>query len=102
MWGDDVVVVLKLDIGFCIFKARDGEDLDRILGEGPYHITGKYLVLRKWELGISLKKSSFSRNPVWIKLYNIAILLKADEELEYIYIDNVGNLSKQRAKWTCL
>ncbi|GAV59562.1 DUF4283 domain-containing protein [Cephalotus follicularis] len=81
-WGG--VSVITGDNGTFLFNFDNSAARDLVLSNGPWEVWGAYLALRQWEEGMSLSMDSFSRIPVWVKLYNIPAELWTKPGLSYV------------------
>ena len=66
-----------------MFAAEDG--MNAILERGPWFITGRFLVLKKWERNHNLSaEATVSKIPVWALLYNVPVEYWTPKGLSYI------------------
>ncbi|GAV62213.1 LOW QUALITY PROTEIN: Exo_endo_phos domain-containing protein/DUF4283 domain-containing protein, partial [Cephalotus follicularis] len=72
------------DNGTFLFKFDNSAARDLVLSNGPWEVWGAYLVLRRWEEGMSLSKDSFASIPVWVKLANVPSELWTKQGLSYV------------------
>ena len=64
--------VIPTDDGFYIFMFDLKDNSDFVFENGPYHMGGSWLVLKKWHRMMKLSKEQLDRVPVWVKLYNVS------------------------------
>ncbi|KAK3218486.1 hypothetical protein Dsin_012456 [Dipteronia sinensis] len=49
----------------------DDEACSNVLESGPWLFTGRMVILKKWHPRLILTKETYSKIPVWVKLFNI-------------------------------
>ncbi|KAK2641983.1 hypothetical protein Ddye_023746 [Dipteronia dyeriana] len=85
IWGSCVLLeVLANEKGFYFFKFLDDEACSNVLEAGPWLFTGRMLILKKWHPRLILTKDTYSKIPVWVKLFNIPHEYWTEEGLSYI------------------
>ncbi|KAK2649098.1 hypothetical protein Ddye_016587 [Dipteronia dyeriana] len=72
IWGSrGLLEVLANEKGYYFFKFSDDEACSNVLEAGPWLFTGRMLILKKWHPRLILTKDTYSKIPVWVKLFNI-------------------------------
>ncbi|KAM2473942.1 hypothetical protein PS1_006716 [Malus domestica] len=74
LWANKGLVdVLAKDSGFFFFKFRDDSSCVSVLESGPWHLSGRMLVITRWRLGMVLSKASHVKVPIWVKFFNVPL-----------------------------
>ncbi|KAK2653271.1 hypothetical protein Ddye_013127 [Dipteronia dyeriana] len=76
--------VLANEKGFYFFKFSDDEACSNVLEVGPWLFRGMMVILKKWHRRLNLSKDSYSKIPVWVKLFNIPHEYWNEERLSHI------------------
>ena len=76
--------VLSFDKGYYFFKFSSEEDLSDVLEQGPWLLSVRPLVLKKWSRGLKLTKDSLDRIPIWAHFHNIPLEFWSEEGLSRI------------------
>ncbi|KAK0588873.1 hypothetical protein LWI29_006507 [Acer saccharum] len=89
--------------GFYFFKFLDEEACSNVLEAGPWLFAGRMVILKKWHPRLILSKDSYSKIPVWVKLFNIPHEYWNEEGLSHIasavgkplYVDSLTESMKR-------
>ncbi|KAK0608558.1 hypothetical protein LWI29_032416 [Acer saccharum] len=85
IWGNrGLLEVLANDKGFYFFKFSNDEACSNVLEAGPWLFAGRMVILKKWHPKLILSKDSYSKIPVWVKLFNIPHEYWNEEGLSHI------------------
>ncbi|KAK2645047.1 hypothetical protein Ddye_020242 [Dipteronia dyeriana] len=85
IWGSrGLLEVLANEKGFYFFKFSNDEACSDVLEAGPWLFTGNMLILKKWHPRLILTKDTYSKIPVWVKLFNIPHEYWTEKGLSYI------------------
>ncbi|KAK3212588.1 hypothetical protein Dsin_017294 [Dipteronia sinensis] len=85
LWGNHgLQEVLANDKGFFFFKFSDDEACSNVLESGPWFFFGRMVILKKWHPRLILTKETYSKIPVWVKLFNIPHEYWNEEGLSHI------------------
>ncbi|KAK3229882.1 hypothetical protein Dsin_001763 [Dipteronia sinensis] len=85
LWGNrGLQEVLANDKGFFFFKFLDDEACSNVLESGLLLFAGRMVILKKWHPRLILTKETYSKIPVWVKLFNIPHELWNEEGLSHI------------------
>ncbi|KAK2661867.1 hypothetical protein Ddye_000441 [Dipteronia dyeriana] len=85
IWGSrGLLEVLAYEKGFYFFKFLDDEACSNVLEAGPWLFTGRMLILKKWHPRLILTKDTYSKIPMWVKLFIIPYEYWTEEGLSYI------------------
>lgn len=76
--------VLLHEKGYYIFKFNSAEARENILAMGPWYISNKQILLKKWKEGIDITREACSKAPVWVKFHGIPLSYWTAEGLSYI------------------
>ncbi|KAK9265503.1 hypothetical protein L1049_005517 [Liquidambar formosana] len=72
LWGrKEMPEIITTDGGMFMFRFSDLSALEWVLDNGPWHIGGKPLILRKWKPMMDLSKPMLSKLPIWVKFYKV-------------------------------
>ena len=76
LWGDEGEVDIR-PAGHNLFLLQFSNPIlrDRVLENGPWHIQGKPLIVRKWEPRMKSLEFNMAKLPIWIQLGNIPLEL---------------------------
>ncbi|KAK2661863.1 hypothetical protein Ddye_000437 [Dipteronia dyeriana] len=104
IWGSrGLLEVLANEKGFYFFKFSDDEACSNVLEAGPWLFTGRMLILKKWHPRLILTKDTYSKIPMWVKLFNIPHEYWTKDGLSYIasavgkplYVDSLTESMKR-------
>ncbi|KAK3189369.1 hypothetical protein Dsin_028930 [Dipteronia sinensis] len=85
IWGNHgLLEVLANEKGSYFFKFSDDEACSNVLEAGPWLFAGRMVILKKWHPRLILSKDSYSKIPVWVKLFNIPHEYWNEEGLSHI------------------
>ncbi|KAK3230001.1 hypothetical protein Dsin_001882 [Dipteronia sinensis] len=85
IWGNrGLLEVLANEKGFYFFKFSDDEACSNVLEASHWLFAGRMVILKKWHLRLILSKDSYSKIPVWVKLFNIPHEYWNEEGLSHI------------------
>ena len=85
MWDSlGLLEVLAKDNGFYYFKFMNDESRTKIFESGPWLLSGRPLILQKWQPNLLLTKENHSIIPLWVKLHNIPLQFWNEKGLSYI------------------
>lgn len=74
LWGKmGLSKVLLHDKGYYIFKFASAKDRENVLAMGPWYISNKQILLKKWKEGIDITSESCSKAPIWVKLHGLPL-----------------------------
>ncbi|XVE50375.1 hypothetical protein DITRI_Ditri01bG0157700 [Diplodiscus trichospermus] len=82
--GKEQVILRPAGPNLFIIKFPNSEACDRVLERGPWHIQNRPLIVRKWELGLTMLQFHMSKIPIWIQLGNVPLELFTQRGLSYI------------------
>ncbi|KAK3189362.1 hypothetical protein Dsin_028923 [Dipteronia sinensis] len=104
IWGNrGLLEVLANEKGFYFFKFSDDEACSNVLEAGPWLFAERMMILKKWHPKLILSKDSYSKIPVWVKLFNIPHEYWNEEGLSHIasavgkplYVDSLTESMKR-------
>ena len=72
------------DNGLYLFRFRDMVARDSVMENGPWHIAGRPIILRLWQLGMEMLNIQLTSIPIWVKFYNIPLEYWTNTCLGYI------------------
>ncbi|KAK3193362.1 hypothetical protein Dsin_024672 [Dipteronia sinensis] len=78
------VEVLANAKGFYFFKFSNDGACSNVLVFGPWLFAGRILILKKWHPKLIITKETYSKIPVWVKLFNIPHEYWTEEGLSHI------------------
>lgn len=85
LWGKmGLSKVLLHDKGYYIFKFASAKDRENVLAMGPWYISNKQILLKKWKEGIGITSESCSKAPIWVKLHGLPLSYQTDNRLNCI------------------
>lgn len=85
LWGkNDRVDVIPLEGEGFLFKFNNSATKTWVLEEGSWFIASRPLLLRKWQPGLTLKKLSLQKFPIWVVLRGVPLELLTPDGLSCI------------------
>lgn len=85
LWGKyGLVDVLTKDNGFFLFKFNNAKGSEFVLDGGPWHMGGKFIVVRPWEPILKLEKVQLNNIPIWVKFFNVPLECWTEKGLNLI------------------
>ena len=79
-----ILEVIPHGDGFFIFRFSQSSAAKDVLEGGPWLISGRHLLLRWWSPGLSWRKESVSKVPVWVQFHNVPMEFWTPNGLSYI------------------
>nr|GEV10357.1 hypothetical protein [Tanacetum cinerariifolium] len=76
--------ITRNDDGVYLFKFASKSGMDQVLEKGPWLIRKSPIILNKWTASVSLKRCEVTKVPVWVKLYNVPVLVYSVDGLSLI------------------
>ncbi|KAK3204589.1 hypothetical protein Dsin_018635 [Dipteronia sinensis] len=76
--------VFANDKEFSFFKFSDDKACSNVLESGPWLFVGRMVILKKWHPRLILTRETYSKIPVWVKLFNIPHEYWNEEGLSHI------------------
>ncbi|KAF8019765.1 hypothetical protein BT93_G0452 [Corymbia citriodora subsp. variegata] len=74
-WGTKLSEVKADDCGFFFLRIPDAEFRRHLLDRGPMTVARVPFILKQWDPLLELKKEDHSKVPIWIRLWNIPMVL---------------------------
>ncbi|KAK3198339.1 hypothetical protein Dsin_021754 [Dipteronia sinensis] len=85
IWDNrDLLEVLANEMRFYFFKFSDDGACSNVLEAGPWLYAGRMVILKKLHPRLVLSKDSYSKIPVWVKLFNMPHEYWNEEGLSHI------------------
>ncbi|KAG5238005.1 proline-rich receptor protein [Salix suchowensis] len=70
--------------GFLLFRFKTEEELQTVIGQGPWMFGGKNIVLQQWHPHFCFDKNKISSLPVWIRLRGLPFPLWTKQGLSQV------------------
>lgn len=79
----DLEIVSMLE-GFLLFKFDSHEAGQNVLGEGPWFVHGRPLILKRWYEDISMYRHDLETIPTWVRFPNLSFCFRSKSALSKI------------------
>ncbi|GKC73630.1 RNA-directed DNA polymerase, eukaryota, reverse transcriptase zinc-binding domain protein, partial [Tanacetum coccineum] len=74
MWGKYGVRDIRVNNdGTCLFKFSNAEGLRTVIDKGPWMVSNRPLIVKKWNPEIGMQKAEHSKLPVWVRLTDVPL-----------------------------
>ena len=90
-WRITDLEIIPMADGFLLFKFHSYDAGQWILDDGPWFVSGRPLILRRWTADISMSRDNLETIPVWVRLPNLNFCFRTSSALSKI-ASVIGNL----------